>query len=219
MSLISYFITGSRTVVELRSKLSPSGSYTTLLKCLYKYSQQSNKIPNDTDIVISFYNNQVLARNLNVKYDIKVMVCVVTTLISLCPPTAAKLQRTPALSPKEWLHEVNVGYGSHFYKVEDIDNLFWLEKKKQFFADPLFEIVRELRYNNGNVKDGIDKVTEKKSKFNDCEGKPDVTVLNPIDLNPYLYESVPKVMNHIQKESNRDWNIIGFTGLPYLLCA
>ena len=31
MSLISYFITGSRTVVELRSKNSPSGLYTTLL--------------------------------------------------------------------------------------------------------------------------------------------------------------------------------------------
>ena len=31
MRLISYFITGSRTVVELRTKYSPSGSYTKLL--------------------------------------------------------------------------------------------------------------------------------------------------------------------------------------------
>ena len=37
------------------------------------------------------------------------MVSVVTILISLCPPTAAKLQRNTGLSPMQWLHEVNAG--------------------------------------------------------------------------------------------------------------
>ena len=140
MSLISYFITGSRTDVELKSKKNLPGSYTTLLKCLDKYSQQSN-INSQRYIVIFFDNNLVLARNWNVEYDSKVMVSVVTTLISLCPPTAAKLQRNPALSLIEWLHEVNAGYGSHLYKVEAIDDLFRLEIS-QFSADLLSEIVR-----------------------------------------------------------------------------
>ena len=51
LNLISHFITGSRSVVELRSKYSPSGSYPTLMKYLEKYSENRNEIPTDKDII------------------------------------------------------------------------------------------------------------------------------------------------------------------------
>ena len=89
------------------------------------------------------------------------MVSTVTTAISLCPPTAVKLQKkNPDLSPIQWLQEVNARDVSYLYKLEEIDNLFRLERN-QFIADLLSEIVREQRHNNGNVKDDIDMEIEK----------------------------------------------------------
>ena len=105
-------------------------------------------------------NIQVLARNWNVKYDSKVMVSVVTTIIILRPPTVTKLQRNPDLLPIQWLHKVNARDVSHLYKLEEIDNLFRLEIT-QFIADLLSEIVMEHRHNNGKVNDAIDMETQK----------------------------------------------------------
>ena len=124
MSLNSFFIIGSRTVVELRSKYSPSGSYTTLLKYLEKYSEKSSKITNDKDIVIFFNNNQILSRNWNVTYNSKALISVVTTLISFCPPNAGELEKNPMLSPLHWLHEVNTGDVSHLHIVETLEVAF-----------------------------------------------------------------------------------------------
>ena len=240
MNLISYFMTGSRTLVEVRSRYSPSGSYTTLLKYLDKYSQHRNEIPKDKDIVIFFDNNQVLTRNWNVKYDSKALVSVVTTLISLCPPNSTQLQRNPSLSPMQWLHDVNMGEVAELYKVEQLDNSFRIHRN-QFIGELLHEILLEQKQDNGNVTDDIDIEIERTRlvKFDDnhnvlyekseidpygsiesnCEGKTEVKVLDPLDQNPCSYESVSKVMSHIQTESDRQWNVIGCDGLPYLLCA
>ena len=169
-------------------------------------------------------NIQVLVRDWNVKYDSKVMVSVVTTLIILYPPTVTKLQRNPDLLPIQWLHKDNARDVSHLYKLEEIDNLFRLEIT-QFIADLLFKSVMEQRHNHGNVKDAIDMETEKtrivpfdnnniimfeKNEMDpyisvkpQSEGKRDITVLDRIDLNPCSYESVSKFINLIQKESNR----------------
>ena len=68
--LILYFISGTRTLVDVRSRYSPSGFYTTLMKYLDKYSQHRYEIPIDKDIVIFYDNNQVLTGNWNVKYEI-----------------------------------------------------------------------------------------------------------------------------------------------------
>ena len=77
----------------------------------------------------------------------EVMVSTVTTAISLCPPTAVKLQKKfPDLSPIQWLQEVKAGEVSHLYKLEEIDNLFRLERN-QYIADLLSEIVMEQRHN------------------------------------------------------------------------
>ena len=240
MNLISYFITGSRTVVELKSKYSPSGSYTTLMKYLDKHSKESNTPPNDKDIVIYFDNNQVLARSWNVKYNNKALVSVVTTLISLCPPNSAQLERNPNLSPLQWLREVNTGDVCDLYKEEQLDSKFRVYRN-QFIMELLDELLKEQQEHNGTVEDNIDNEIEKTrmvtfdDDFNisyeknetdpyssiqsNCEGKTDVTVLDPIDINPCSYDSVSKVMSHIDENSDRAWNIIGCDGLPYLLCS
>ena len=41
-----------------------------------------------------------------------------------------------------------------------------------------------------------------------CEGKTDITALDPIDLSPCSSESVSKVMNHIQKGSKKETGIL-----------
>ena len=106
----------------------------------------------------------------------------------------------------------------------------------------MHDISHEQRQYNGLVENDIDTYTEKlrvffkfdsdqnmfyeQDKINpyssvecNCIGKTDVTILNPLDLNPCSYDSVSKVSTHIQTESNREWNIVGCDGLPYLLCA
>lgn len=43
--------------------------------------------------------------------------------------------------------------------------------------------------------------------------------MDPIDVNPCSYLSVGEVFKTIQKDSERQWNIVGCDGLPYLLGA
>ena len=112
------------------------------------------------------------------------MVSTVTTAISLCPPTAVKLQKkTPDLSPIQWLQKVNAGDVSHLYKLEEIDNLIRLERN-QFIADLLSEIVREQRHNNGNYKDDIDMETEKNRsvKFDNNN----IIMFEKNEMDPYI---------------------------------
>ena len=99
LCLISHFITGSKSVIELRSRYSPSGSYPTILKYLDKYSKEKLSFPQSSDLIVFFDNNQVLARNWRVKYDCKALVSVVTTLICLIPPVNLQLQRNPYFPP------------------------------------------------------------------------------------------------------------------------
>ena len=124
LSLISHFITGSKCIVELRSKYSPSGSYPTLLKYLETYTKEKNQFPQDKDVLVFFDNNQVLARNWRVKYDCKALVSVVTTLLCLIPPAEYQLQRNPELCPFKWLRSINVGDAVNLLSEDSMDMVF-----------------------------------------------------------------------------------------------
>ena len=107
LSLMTHFITGSRAAVELRGKYSPSGSYTSIMKYINENSVNQIPYPSGCDILVYFDNNQVLARNWNVKFDCKALISVSTTVLCLIPPTFTALQYEPRLSPLHWLSYVD----------------------------------------------------------------------------------------------------------------
>ena len=84
----------------------------------------------------------------------------ITTLISLCPPISVHLERSPHLSPLQWLHEVDTGEVSTLRKDEELDKYFKILRNK-FIHDLLHDISHEERQYNGLVEDDIDTYTEK----------------------------------------------------------
>ena len=58
INLISYFISGSRNIVDLGSRYSPAGSYSVVTGYLNKNSLNSLEIPTQNDITVFFDNNQ-----------------------------------------------------------------------------------------------------------------------------------------------------------------
>jgi hypothetical protein len=92
-------MTGSKSVIELRSKYSPSGSYTTIM-IFFNKNKTVEKMPeSDNDCLTFFDNNQIMARNWNVSYNWKPLVSVITTMVALFPPQKTEIQKTSGTFP------------------------------------------------------------------------------------------------------------------------
>lgn len=63
-NILTYNLTCSRTVVDLLGTCSPSGSYQSLKTFLSSLSNASPEVPNNSDLLAVFDNNQILQRRL-----------------------------------------------------------------------------------------------------------------------------------------------------------
>lgn len=103
-NLITYFLTGSKTVCDINNAVSPCGSYSSIMNWLNYRSNTENTVPLDNDVFTFFDNNQVLSRNWRVNFDYKSTVSVITNILHIFPYTPTNFQNIPELSPSSWLY-------------------------------------------------------------------------------------------------------------------
>ena len=161
--------------------------------------------PNDKGTIVFFDNNQILARNWNVKDDSKPLVSVITTLISLLSPVDTHHQKNPDLSLMKWLRNVNPGEVIQLLNTKDLNTAF-RKYRNEFIGNLLKELSNEQINENSVTKDDLDSSDEASRRvyFDDnsklsyeinrkdpyesitshCTGKTEVKILDPIDLNP-----------------------------------
>ncbi|XP_062590242.1 uncharacterized protein LOC134251838 [Saccostrea cucullata] len=99
-SLLIYTKTGSKEGVNVASAASPSGSYTSILNWLKANSQEKIKIPDNSDVISFFDNNQVIGRKWRVKNDFKAESSVITSVAHMQP--RSDIQRNIELAPSKW---------------------------------------------------------------------------------------------------------------------
>ena len=63
--------------------------------------------PNN-DISVFFDNNQIMARNWNVKDNPQALISVITIMVSLVPPVITTLQRNTQFKPSVWLNSIDI---------------------------------------------------------------------------------------------------------------
>ena len=66
--------------------------------------------PNN-DISVFFNNNQIMARNWNVKDNPQALISVITIMVSQVPPVITTLQRNPQFKPSVWLNSIDIKEG------------------------------------------------------------------------------------------------------------
>ena len=218
LNLITYFISGSRNIVDLGSRYSPAGSYSYVLNYLNKTSLNALKPPPNSDICVFFDNNQIMARNWNVKYNSKALISVITTMVSLVPPIITTLQKNPQYKPYVWLSSIDIKEAGDVEK----DRIFRIERNK--FILKYIEILhKEIEQETSAPAAKKPKVDGKTDPYGDVEshvtGKTDIKMMNPIMVNPCSYASLETVLDNIIINSNREWVEVGCDGLPFILCS
>ena len=218
LNLISYFISGSRNIVELGSRYSPAGSYKFVTEYLRKNSSESLELPPKTDVAVFFDNNQIMARNWNVQYNSKALISVITTMISLVPPVDTNLQQNPQLKPTTWLNSIDLKDTAD----ENKDRMFRSERNK-YILRSIESIHDEILKTNDAPIAKKPKVDSKKDPYDHIEsfvaGKTEVKLMDPVMVNPCSYNSLETVMDDIVAKCDREWVLIGCDGLPYVLCS
>jgi hypothetical protein len=158
-NLISYYITGSKTVTLLNNRQQASGSYTTLRKWLNDCGKHVERNENVqlSDKIIFFDNNQVVARNWRVTYGHKTTCSVITTTINISPNPEYKLQHNKDLSPRNWLHSAdNKCVNQIMNLIKDGEQQYSLIQQ-QYIQTRLEKVMNEKRIgNDGFLIDFID---------------------------------------------------------------
>ena len=83
LNLIMYFVSGSKTVVNMLFSLSPAACYSTVRNWFKSITSEKIVCPSNKDIVTFFDNNQVWARNWRVRCDCKANLSVITSVIHI----------------------------------------------------------------------------------------------------------------------------------------
>ncbi|XP_060586641.1 uncharacterized protein LOC132742292 [Ruditapes philippinarum] len=229
-TVISYFVTGSRQLVELNAAFSPSGSYVTVLEFLKSKAVNEQKVPELKDCIYFFDNNQIMARNWNVKYDLKPLISVVTTNACLIPPCETELQKNESFIPASWHYLQSINGGENI--ITENNNLF-RGQRNEYINHVISEIMKT---NDGPPPQKLRKITVEpvtgrstselramKDPYDDIpsnvSGKTNVLVLKPIPVNPCSFNSLEIVLDTIVEKSNKTWLAIGCDGLPFYLCS
>ena len=201
------------------SSVTPSGCYNTIINWLKEQSTIYIPPPSNIDIVTFFDNNQILARNWNVRYKSKALVSVITTTIHLIPPIPSFIQSDASLSPTSWLYR-------------NIDTIQLVTKIRNFIShyDTIFS-----QYRTSFIQFLLEKVQQEvvsgtSGSMNipgSCQvpsghaGITKVVTGKPIFLNPCSYRAVDAVLQNLKdsncEENDRKWTMIGCDGLPYVL--
>ena len=95
LNILVHFITASKQELQMRSKYSPSRSYTKALDFLSESSETPAQLKCEQDSVLVFDNNQVSASSCNVQLDSKALISVITTMACLIPPNISQYQQMP----------------------------------------------------------------------------------------------------------------------------
>ena len=218
LNLISYFISGSRNIVDIGSRYSPAGSYSFVTGYLNKNSIDSLEIPTDNDFSVFFDNNQIMARNWNVQYNSKALISVITTLACLIPPKPSTLQMNPRLKPSLWLKGIDNIESSDVEK----DRMFRV-KRNEYIVNSMEVIRKDIVLENAGPLPKKTKCDSKTDPYDHIEshvaGKTEVKIMDPIMVNPCSYASLVTVLDNITTKCNREWVVIGCDGLPYILCS
>ena len=117
LSLIFYFICGSKTLVSLLSSACPSVSFTSVLNWFKERTPTPLIYSEHSDVITYFDNNQVLARNWHVRYNAKALVSVITSVIHIVPNIISHYQKIAELSPNNWLYNSNVTPQDLLHKI------------------------------------------------------------------------------------------------------
>ena len=237
-NLISYFFSGSKTTACVLSALSPSGSYYTM-KNWFK-GQLSNicKLPAN-DIITFFDNNQVLSRNWRVRFDAKVKLSVITSVIHILTRNVNLLQCQIQLDPYLWLYHTQVQTENViqrlFQFLKHCSTVFQ-EYRNKFVIERLNKVYKEQLPNGTDFIDTLindintdiprGNTNEDPYSFiehNHPDNPPDVKLGEPVLTNPCSYDSVNEVLNSLLNSTvnntDRKWTILGCDGLPYILAS
>ncbi|XP_053374886.1 uncharacterized protein LOC123530450 [Mercenaria mercenaria] len=229
-NLVNYYLSGSKVVAQLNNRQTACGSYSSLQRWLKANAQQPVQNERNSDQITFFDNNQVIARNWRVTFGHKTTASVITMLLHITPALYSNLQESPHLTPRQWLFQENnsttVASIRHYIKEAEskFDTI-----RNCFLASRLKAIVTEKKeqttYSKGWFNGPINKIdfADPYAWATSChpDEKPHVKVGEPALFNPCSYDSVKKVLKHVQDQchvgDNRTWTCVGCDGLPYVL--
>ncbi|XP_062608370.1 uncharacterized protein LOC134270197 [Saccostrea cucullata] len=234
-SLLIYTKTGSKEGVNVASAATPSGSYTSILNWLKANSQEKIKIPDNSDVISFFDNNQVIGRKWRVKNDFKAESSVITSVAHMQP--RSDIQRNMELAPSKWQSFHVQAKKDSLEKLKAQEILFEKDFSKSrhgFISKRINEIIKQQSKEDG-WKDHVDKKkdhpreidppNERYTFIPSCHeaGPSKVIAGEPIFENPCSYEAVEKVLDHLLEEAEvgttRHWTAVGCDGLPYVLAS
>ena len=233
-NLVSYHVSGSKLLCSMDNQLAPAGSYQSVLKWLNEQSIAPLSHPPATDTVTYFDNNQVLVKNWRVRFDARMAVSVITTVMHLFPPHPSRLQFDPALIPSSWLYSPNLDLQMLSDKIHALllhaDTTFQ-RLRNSFLQRRILEVYHQQTQTPEGIHDMVDedaapvKTDELGSLYvtvphHHADQPTKTTMGDPIFVNPCSYASVEKVLRSIQttcSDNNRKWTVAGCDGLPYAL--
>ena len=226
-NIVSYFICGSKITSSVLSAFTPSGSYYTLKNWLHGQMLNLCSLPSAADIVTYFDNNQVLSRNWRVRYDAKVRLSVITSVIHILTSKLTTLQNNVNLDPRIWLYNTHIPGDTIVVRIlnfiEHCSTVFTGYRNK-FIIERLNKVYSE---HSKDGKDFIDQLVENPEmkiphgptdndpytfiKHNHPNEPPKVIIGEPVMVNPCSYDSVRQVLNTllntITNNSDRKWTI------------
>nr|XP_022289927.1 uncharacterized protein LOC111101643 isoform X2 [Crassostrea virginica] len=235
-SLLIYSKTGSKEGTCIATASSPSGSYTTILGWLKAHSQDRIKIPESSDVISFFDNNQVIGRKWRVKNDFKAESSVITSVAHI--ESRSNIQTDGDVAPSKWQFFSPASKKEAISKIRNKE----LEYQKEFntlrhgFIQQRLQKVYEQQVacedglkdhidNDTNPPREIDPPSERYTFIPSHHEKEPRRVISgePVFENPCSYEAVEKVLDHLLEEagvgSTRQWTTVGCDGLPYILAS
>ena len=238
-NIVSYFICGSKLTSSTLSAFTPSGSYTTLKNWLQGQMSNLCSLPSLNDIITYFDNNQVLSRNWRVRYDAKVRLSVITSVIHILTNKLTSLQTQLHLDPHTWLYRTQIQNETIIHRIvqfiKHCSSSFEVYRNK-FIIERINKVYEE---HSKDGKDFISTLIDNPDldiprgptnddphsflQHNHPDNPPTVVIGEPVMVNPCSYDSVKHVLqsllNSIVTNTDRKWTIIGCDGLPYILAS
>ena len=104
LSVIIYFISGSKTIILYLSSILPTGCYTTVMNWFKEKTSTEVLCPSENDVITYVDNSQILARNWRVRFSAKALLSVITSVIHIHQKEVSRHQYSAELDPKSWLY-------------------------------------------------------------------------------------------------------------------
>lgn len=225
--LYMYFLSNSRRVCDIYGTVTGGGSSTTLRNALDKISKKPIQFPGSGYVVVTFDNNQVLAKTHRVELDSKMKISVVTSL--------AAFELLDVDNPQK--HAMSFPL---LYQLSPNDSHALYQKLQQFTAQSIKHVneylinflKRRLTFIEASISengldyvDGISSDIPKEDfmPYDDVPEMPSSCRIYDQEcllVNPNSYKTVSEVLVHIQKialSEGRQWVTKVVDGIPFCL--